>query len=255
VGSRHSCAESLGPGSRQSRLCRPSGAGSALPRAPSWHKLCREQSALCGEDSALGRGADSGSALSLPAILGGHHEVGAQVRRHRAREGPRLLLPGRAQRRGGGTTEREANGTGGNRHWKWKCAHGVRRVLSLTSPPAAGGTPHDPLELRQSGEVRHHIATGAHHDLVVPGGVPAHAGRCLPLPPSTVVLGLGFSGSCLSTTTTLPDRDPIGPRRWRAHESVGGVLVLGEEFNVLGLECECKCKLLSGACVMAAVGK
>jgi hypothetical protein len=41
MGSRHSCAESLGRGSRQSRLlCRPSGAGSALPRAPSRHRLC-----------------------------------------------------------------------------------------------------------------------------------------------------------------------------------------------------------------------
>jgi hypothetical protein len=37
MGSRHSCVESLGRGSRQSRLCRPSGAGSALPGA-----LCRE---------------------------------------------------------------------------------------------------------------------------------------------------------------------------------------------------------------------
>jgi hypothetical protein len=61
VGSRYSCAKSWAPGSRQSGLCRPSGAGSALPRAPSRHRLCREQSALCREDHALGRGADSGS--------------------------------------------------------------------------------------------------------------------------------------------------------------------------------------------------
>jgi hypothetical protein len=53
----------------------------------------------------------------------------------------------------------------------------------------------------------------------------------------------------------LPDKDPIGPQRWRAHESVGGVLVLGEELNGLGLECECECKLLTGVCVMAAVGR
>jgi hypothetical protein len=59
----------------------------------------------------------------------------------------------------------------------------------------------------------------------------------------------------LSTTTTLPDKDPIGPQRWRARESVGGVLVLGEELDGLGLECECKRKLLIGACVMAAVGR
>jgi hypothetical protein len=56
-------------------------------------------------------------------------------------------------------------------------------------------------------------------------------------------------------TTTLPNKDPIGPRCWRAHESVGGVLVLGEELDGLGLECECVCKLLIGACVMAGVGR
>jgi hypothetical protein len=70
MGSRHSWAESLGRGSRQSRLCRPSGAGSALPRAPSRHRLCREHTTLCRVGPALGTGVDSGSVYMRRCSLG-----------------------------------------------------------------------------------------------------------------------------------------------------------------------------------------
>jgi hypothetical protein len=67
--SRYTCAEGDPLGSRHRALCRPSGAGSALPRAPSRHRLCREHTALCRVGPALGRGPDSGSAISRMDLL------------------------------------------------------------------------------------------------------------------------------------------------------------------------------------------
>jgi hypothetical protein len=61
VSSRHPCVVGPRPGSRQKALCPPGGVECAVPRASSWHRLCRGELCLCREHLALSKSCESDS--------------------------------------------------------------------------------------------------------------------------------------------------------------------------------------------------